>query len=143
MCGINCQSAGLCNVRRRLCNASSSNPHSAATTIDNVPAKPHHGTPNCNSRFARCRSHLGEPMQIWRRCKRCKGASAVRAAAAPLVMSAAMSHLSCNVAHSLQHSSMLSSRQLVHVGRGCGVLQLLKPQGRTWHHCKLSDLSDA
>ena len=54
--------------------------HSAATTIENVPAKPHHGTPNCNSRFARCRSHLGEPMQIWRRCKRCRGASTVRVA---------------------------------------------------------------
>ena len=64
-------------------------------------------------------------------------------AVVPLVMSAAMSQLSCRVAHSLQHSSMLSSRQLVHVGGGCGALQLLKPQGRTWHNCKLSDLSDA
>ena len=65
-------------------------------------------------------------------------------AVVPLVMSAAMSQLSCNVAHSPQHSSMLASRQLVHVGSLLvgRDLQLLKPRGRTWHNCKLSDLSN-
>ena len=146
--GINCHSVGSCNIRRKLWNASSSNPHSAATTIGNVLAKPHPGTPpNCNSRFAWRLSHFGEPsrsgvvVSAARERARC-GLPAV----VLLVMSApcqsfpAVLRIHFSICRCWLRASLCISWL---VGRGCGALQVLQPRGRTWHNCKLSDLSDA
>ena len=113
--GINGQSVGSRNIRRRLRNASCSNPHLAATTIGNVLAQPHPGgSPIATQGVRGASSTLESPSISGVVVRAARERTRCELPVVPLVMSAVMPKLSCGVAHSLLHWSMLASGQLVH-----------------------------